>query len=111
MNNKNSRQPVTRWDLIDAIAKLYVIGSKSIGQIDDLTFQIDPTALSSRAGQIKAEHRQIGRHQRLQLKGCVSVSIRVTGLIITICNKPNSLQGSTFRQLSQRACRLRRKAP
>ena len=56
MNNKNSRQPVTRWDLIDALAKLYVIGSKSIGQIGDLTFQIDPTALSSRAAQIQAEH-------------------------------------------------------
>jgi len=111
MNSENSRQPVTRWDLIDAIAKLYVIGSESIGQIGDLTFQIDPTVKPRSTGQIQAEHRQIGWHQRLPLKGCVSVSIRVTGLIITICNKPNSLKGSTFRQLSQRACRIRRKAP
>jgi len=41
--NENSKQPVSRWDLIDALAKLYVIGSESIGQIDD-SIQIDPIA-------------------------------------------------------------------
>ncbi len=41
--NENSKQPVSRWDLIDALAKLYVIGDPSIGQVDD-SIQIDPTA-------------------------------------------------------------------
>jgi len=147
VNNENSKQPVTRWDLIDALAKLHVIGGPSIGQVDD-SIQIDPIAsprellditgqplnpttverlnvnddegctfMSSdlvtpgSAGQIPRSHRQIGRHQRLALKGCVSLSIRVLGLIINIRNKPNSIKGSTLRQLGQRACRIRRKVP
>jgi len=60
--NENSKQPISRWDLIDALAKLYVIGDPSIGQVDD-SIQIDPEKKLRHYGQaLKQHHFGEARH-------------------------------------------------